>query len=115
MTTYHLSDLTRTFRVKAAVCECDGCAAYERGPCWVFSSTDRYGYGQYKFNGKNLIAHRFAYERLAGPIPDGHDLDHQCDRHRNCVNPAHLEPATKTINAQRANERRWSRSRKEQQ
>lgn len=107
-------DLTRTFRTKITICDCAGCQTYDRGPCWVFSRVDRYGYGQYKFNGKNLVAHRFAYERLVGPIPEAHDLDHQCDRHRNCVYPAHLEPATKTINAIRANERKKAK-RKEQQ
>lgn len=100
-------DLTRTFRTKVTICDCEGCVAYDRGPCWLFARTDRYGYSQFKHNGKEKVGHRFAYERLVGPVPPDHDLDHLCDRHRNCVNPAHLEPVTKSENARRANKRRW--------
>ena len=92
------SMLTREFRTKVTVCDCG---------CWVFDPVDRYGYGQFKFRGRNLVAHRFAYQRLVGDIDDGCDLDHLCDRHRNCVNPEHLEPVSKGENARRANQRRW--------
>lgn len=40
-----------------------------------------------------MLAHRFVYEELVGPIPDGLHLDHLC-RVRPCVNPEHLEPVT---------------------
>ena len=93
-------DFTRDFRTKITVCECG---------CWLFARTDRYGYGSFKFRGRNLVAHRFAFERAVGPIPDDCDLDHLCDRHRNCVNPSHLEPVSKSENARRANRRRWDR------
>ena len=95
---YDLNDLTRLFRTKVTVCECG---------CWLFSFTDRYGYGRFKFKGKQLRAHRFAYEKLVGPIPDDCDIDHLCDRHRNCVNPAHMEPVSRSENSVRANRRRW--------
>ena len=97
MTEYDPSDLTRLFRTKITVCECG---------CWVFDRIDRYGYPSFKLNGKNLLAHRYAYKRLVGEIPAYMDLDHTCDRHRNCVNPAHLEPVPKAENARRANDRR---------
>lgn len=100
-------DLTRTFRTKVAICDCEGCQTYDRGPCWLFSVTDRYGYGRYKHNGKQKAAHRFSYERLVGDIDPSHDIDHLCNRHRNCVNPQHMEPVPKAENARRANERRW--------
>lgn len=59
-------------------------------------------------------AHRFAYELLIGPIPEGYELDHLCHSmdstclggydcpHRRCVNPAHLEPVTKQENGRRS-------------
>src|SRR5262245_58141956 len=61
-----------------------------------------------------IYAHRFAYETFVGVIPKGKDLDHTCHNadtncrgvntciHRRCVNPQHLEPATRIENRQRA-------------
>jgi hypothetical protein len=48
-----------------------------------------------------MKAHRFAYELLVGPIPDGLALDHLCLT-TGCVNPAHLEPVTVAENSRRA-------------
>ena len=96
--TTEIATLTRTFRTKVTVCSCG---------CWLFATTDRYGYGRYKFNGRNVAAHRFAYDRLVADVPDDFDIDHLCDRHRNCVNPHHMEPVPKSENARRANARRW--------
>ena len=45
-------------------------------------------------------AHRFAYELLIGPIPDGLQIDHLC-RVPLCVNVAHLEPVTNRVNTVR--------------
>jgi hypothetical protein len=47
-----------------------------------------------------IRAHRFAYELLVGPIPEGLVIDHLC-RNRRCVNPAHLEPVTAEENWRR--------------
>lgn len=39
---------------------------------------------------KSILAHRFSYERLVGPIAVGMVVDHLC-RNRLCVNPSHME------------------------
>lgn len=49
---------------------------------------------------KRQSAHRCAYELFVGPIPEGMELDHLC-RVRSCVNPAHLQPVTHTVNVRR--------------
>lgn len=82
--------------------------------CWLWTAALSRGYGVFKAAGspRNQPAHRFAYELLVGPIPDGLDLDHLCHEpasclggescaHRRCVNPAHLTPTTRGENIQR--------------
>lgn len=72
------------------------------GPCWRWTgSTNEWGYGLFRPRGRGLMkAHRWAYEHLVGPIPDGLFLDHLC-RNRPCVNPLHLEPVTNKENLAR--------------
>lgn len=72
------------------------------GFCWLWRGklTDK-GYARTTFNGVQTGAHRKAYELLAGPIPEGLELDHLC-RVRHCVNPDHLEPVTHEENVARA-------------
>lgn len=66
--------------------------------CWLWlgSKTSK-GYGMYQRRGKTMMAHRFTYELLVGPIPEGLEIDHLC-RRRGCVNPKHLEPVTHSVN-----------------
>ncbi len=47
-----------------------------------------------------VLAHRFAYELIIGPIPDGLQLDHLC-RVPRCVRPSHLEAVTPRTNTLR--------------
>lgn len=51
------------------------------------------GYGRFWDGRRAVYAHRFAYERAKGPIPDGLCIDHLC-RTPACVNPEHLEAVT---------------------
>ena len=62
-------------------------------------ATDRYGYGSLRVNGRSVKAHRYAWERANGPIPDGMFIDHACHE-RSCVNPDHLRLATPQQNQQ---------------
>jgi hypothetical protein len=61
------------------------------GPCLIYLGADNgNGYGQFRFNYRNGYAHRYAWERVNGPIPDGLTVDHLC-RVRRCVEVTHLE------------------------
>ena len=53
-------------------------------------------------NGRNVLAHRYSYEKSVGPIDDGMVMDHLC-RNRWCVNPAHLEQVSNIENVMRGN------------
>lgn len=48
-----------------------------------------HGYARFTSNGRTRLAHRAAYERAFGAIPDGLYVLHRCDVKR-CINPAHL-------------------------
>ncbi len=69
------------------------------------------GYGMFRVTNprRHVYAHRYAYERARGPIPDGHHIDHLCNNPR-CVNPDHLEAVTAAENNRRCVQRgrgRW--------
>jgi hypothetical protein len=63
--------------------------------CWAFNG-DLATYGQFvagRTIDTKVKAHRFAYETLVGPIPDGCEIHHLCCN-PGCVNPAHLAAMT---------------------
>lgn len=66
----------------------------DENDCWRATPT---GYAQITIDGKNMGAHRFAFEYFRGPIQGGLGLDHLC-RVPSCVNPWHLEPVTQREN-----------------
>lgn len=86
--------------------------------CWLWTANVHApsGYGSIfdqDARPKLAKAHRWAYERFVGPIPDGLEIDHTChtkscptpnpsDPHRRCVNPRHLEAVTRSVNIQRS-------------
>lgn len=51
------------------------------------------GYGALSVRNRHVLAHRFSYELLVGPIPDGFVVDHCC-KNTGCVRPTHLEAVT---------------------
>ena len=57
------------------------------------------GYIKIKVLDKTVRGHRFVYEQLVGPIPEGLVLRHTCD-HPKCINVLHLIPGTVKDNAQ---------------
>jgi hypothetical protein len=67
--------------------------------CWNWmAATYSNGYGHFGLSAeRGAIAHRYAWEELVGPIPEGLLLDHEC-HNRRCVNPGHLRHATQKQN-----------------
>lgn len=66
---------------------------------WTGKINNR-GYGVFWWRGRDIYAHRAAWEMQVGPIPAGLQIDHRC-RVRRCVNVDHLEPVTGSVNQRR--------------
>jgi hypothetical protein len=68
--------------------------------CWNWRGVQQgTGYGVFNISAargdkrKRVLAHRFQYEMLYGPVPEGMELDHLC-KNRLCIQPSHLEVVT---------------------
>ena len=70
---------------------------------------DKKGYGQFSIRrakdvkktprdgNKRVIAHRWLFEQVHGPVERGHEVDHKCCN-PSCVNLGHLQRLTKAQN-----------------
>lgn len=64
------------------------------GDCWVWTGNRPSGlYGHFSVNLKSVKAHRWMYEHINGPIPEGLVVRHKCDNPP-CVKPSHLQVGT---------------------
>lgn len=99
---------TDGFRPRATVTERFWAKVDKTNGCWSWTGAkDRLGYGRFnagdsRANSIYVKPHRFAYEQLVGPIPDGLHIDHMC-HNPSCVNPRHLRAVTNRVNAQNRN------------
>lgn len=91
------ASMNKQYRATKAVLQLsykDRFLAYTKpvGRCWLWQrALDRYGYGRFCIEGKEMKAHRAAYYLFVGPFDPSLSVDHLC-RNPQCVNPAHLEP-----------------------
>ena len=77
-------------------------------PCylWPWNTSGRGNYGRITdagrngVKGKDVFAHRAAYELYKGPVPENMVLDHRCGNVL-CINPWHLEAVTMKENSRR--------------
>ena len=64
--------------------------------CWIWQRSKNWqGYGWFGLTpAKTVLAHRYAYELLVGPIPAGLKVRHTCNNN-DCVNPSHMKLVTR--------------------
>lgn len=67
----------------------------------------RYTFGSYRKGEKKAVMfHRYLWEAVRGPIPDGFEINHKC-RNRACCNLDHLECLPGSDHASLSNKERY--------
>ena len=72
--------------------------------CWLWLGYKlSSGYGTFRLESprRKILAHRWMWQIFHGPIPEGLNVCHHCDKPQ-CVNPSHLFLGTQTDNMQDA-------------
>lgn len=89
----YVTDPEESFKLRAVPAE-SGCLE------WA-GSLSKQGYGRITVDGKLVAAHRYAYSRVHGEIPQGMQVDHRC-HNRKCCYLAHLRLVTPKQNRENA-------------
>ena len=78
------------------------CSKFERTDgCWEWQGgKTATGYARFKFERRDIYAHRLAYIVFRGAFDPALEIDHLC-RNRGCVNPEHMEAVTHAVNLSR--------------
>lgn len=74
--------------------------------CWIWQGSSGNGYGTIRIDGRLRYVHVVSYELYVGPVPEKHQVDHNC-KVKMCYNPMHLEPVTQKENIARSDVR-WA-------
>jgi hypothetical protein len=71
------------------------------GACLIWTGKTAHGYAQTTWQGVPRYVHVIAYELAHGPVPDGMEVDHECNR-RACFEATHLRAMTHRDNVLRS-------------
>jgi hypothetical protein len=67
--------------------------------CWIWQrDKTKAGYGRKSVGRKNVLAHKYYYERKFGRVPKGLEIDHFVCSNPVCCNPDHMKVVTHTEN-----------------
>lgn len=70
----------------------------EPGDCWDWlGAKGEAGYGKKTHESRDVLAHRWIWGQLFGPVPEGLVISHTCGN-PGCVNPHHLRAITQAEN-----------------